>query len=495
MKKSSVLLCLIIAGNIATSKNLTGYWNGVIKVPGKQFRIGFNINQTDKGFIATMDSPDQGVKRVKVSKTSLDNDVVKFILTESQIEYVGNFVGDDSISGTLTQIGHPFSVGLLKGIPDTLVRPQLPKKPHPYYTEDITFTNKKDKIGFSGTLTLPKKTGNFPAVVILSDFGSQNRNGDIADHKPYLVIADYLTKNGIAVLRFDDRGTGESQGDYKTASTLEFKSDVEAALEYLQLRPEVNKQHIGLIGHGEGAVIAPMIASKMIDIDFIVLLAGAGIPGNSLLLKQQESIGVAKNLNKAELAKSVELNKGAYDIIQKSANTDKLKSALKVYFKTALKDTTKNIVAKSVTLNQKLTKQDSIKIHIQDSINVKLAKADSLKKVEFTNKQIEILTSPWMQYFVKYNPALTLEKVKCPVLIYNGARDLQVSPIVNLDAMVAALQKGGNAKYDTKAFPTLNHYFQPSKTGLPSEYGEIEQTFSPQVLDEMTKWINIKIKE
>ena len=342
-----------------------------------------------------------------------------------------------------------FPLNLSKEIAEKekLVRPQEPAKPYSYYEEEVAFENRKAGITLAGTLTLPTKEGVFPAVVLISGSGPQNRDEELMGHKPFLVLSDYLTKNGIAVLRFDDRGISASKGDFKTATSLDFSTDVEAGVAYLQTRKEINKKKIGLIGHSEGGIIAPMVVSRSKNIAFIVLLAGTGIPGDQLLLLQQELIGKDSHISDASLKTVKIINKGAFEIVTKSTNSEQLKIDLTSYIKQALKDN-------------------------PDAINPK-----SMSQDEFIKMQVDQIASPWMLYFIKYNPATALEKVKCPVLAINGEKDLQVPPKENLEAIKRALTKGGNKKVTTIELSNLNHLFQECKTGSPSEYAAIETDF------------------
>ncbi len=316
----------------------------------------------------------------------------------------------------------------------------------------------------AGTLTLPEKDGNFPAVILISGSGPQNRDEELMGHKPFLVLADHLTKKGIAVLRFDDRGTAESTGDFKTATSLDFAGDVESALKYLQTRKEINKNQIGLIGHSEGGIIAPMVAAESNDISFIVLLAGTGIRGDQLLLLQQELIGKASGASDTDLQKAKVINKGAFDIILKSNNIESLETELTNYIKQALID------------------------------NPESEKPAGMSDDDYVKLQVNQLTSPWMIYFIKYDPAPILEKVNCPVLAINGEKDLQVPAKVNLEAIENALEEGGNKNVTTKVLPNLNHLFQECETGSPGEYATIEQTFSPIALAEISNWILNQVK-
>jgi len=466
MKRITLILltnifCLTIFG-----QDISGQWNGALKVQGTQLRIVFNITKTENGINSTMDSPDQGAKGIPTTSTNFENSILKITIANAKIEYEGILGKDNNIVGTFKQGGQSFPMNLSKEIieKEKLLRPQEPTKPYPYYSEDITFENKKAGINLAGTLTLPKKDGVFPVVILISGSGPQNRDEELLGHKPFLVLSDYLTKNGIAVLRFDDRGTALSKGDFKTATSADFATDVEAGIDYLKTRKEINKKKIGLIGHSEGGLIAPMVASKSKDVSFIVLLAGTGIKGDKLLLLQQKLIGKASGISDDDLQKSELINRKAFDIVNKSNNLEQLRTDLTKYIKQQLKD------------------------------NPNAEKPSGMSDDDFVNLQVKQIANPWMQYLIKYNPAPTLEKVKCPVLAINGGKDLQVPPKENLDAIKKALTKGGNKNIKTKELPNLNHLFQECKTGSPSEYVKIEQTFSPIALIEILKWVQRQIK-
>jgi len=466
MKNIALILLMSIYSLTTFGQDITGQWNGALKVQGTQLRLVFNVTKTDNGFSSSMDSPDQGAKDIPTTSTSFQNSVLKITIASAKIEYEGTLGQDNVIVGTFKQGGQSFPMNLSKEIieKEKLVRPQEPTKPYPYYSEDITFENKIVRISLAGTLTLPKKDGVFPVVILISGSGPQNRDEELLGHKPFLVLSDHLTKNGIAVLRYDDRGTGLSKGDFKTATSADFATDVESAIAYLKTRKEINKKKIGLIGHSEGGLIAPMVASKSKDVAFIVMLAGTGIQGDQILLLQQKLIGKASGVSDEDLQKNELTNRKAFDIVNKSTNLEQLKTDLTKFIKQELKD------------------------------NPNSEKPEGMSDDDFVNLQVKQIATPWMQYFIKYNPAQALEKVKCPVLAINGEKDLQVPPKENLEAIKKALTKGGNNKITIKELPNLNHLFQECKTGSPDEYSTIEQTFSPTALTEILKWIKTQTK-
>jgi pimeloyl-ACP methyl ester carboxylesterase len=467
MKK--IITFIVVFGAISTvfSQDISGTWNGILKVQGMQLSLVFHIDKTENGFSSTMDSPDQKAFGIPVTTTSFENSKLKITVANARIEYDGILESDGNINGTFKQSGQTFPMNLSKGKveKEIIKRPQEPQKPYSYYTEDVVFENKLANFNLAGTLSLPTKEGLFPAVILISGSGAQNRDEELLGHKPFLVISDYLTKNGIAVLRFDDRGTAMSKGDFKTATTLDFATDVDAAVQFFLSRKEIDKRKIGLIGHSEGGMIAPIVASKSKNISFIILLAGTGIPGDELLLLQQELIGRVSGISENDLIKIKSTNTEIFDIVKKATNPNQM-----------IKDITDHITK-------------SIKSDPESKI------PDGISESDFIKMQVSQLASPWMQFFIKYNPALTLENVKCPVLALNGDKDLQVPSKENLEAINNALSKGGNKKYITKQMPNLNHLFQECKTGSPQEYSEIEQTISPLALTEILNWIQIQTKK
>ena len=466
MKNLTLVILISLFSLTIYGQDITGQWNGALKIQGTQMRLVFNISQTENSLSSTMDSPDQGAKGIPTTTTSFENSILKITIANAKIEYEGTLGQDNIIVGTFKQGGQSFPMNLSKEKieKEKLVRPQEPIKPFPYYSEDITFENKKVGINLAGTLTLPNKEGVFPVVILISGSGPQNRDEELLGHKPFLVLSDFLTKNGIAVLRYDDRGIAMSKGDFKTATSADFATDVESAIAYLKTRKEINKNKIGLIGHSEGGLIAPMVASKSKDVAFIVLLAGTGIQGDSLLLLQKKLIEEASGVSKEDIQKGQSSNRKVFDIVNKSISLEQLNSDLTIYFKQILKD------------------------------NPNTQKPAEMSDDDFVKLQVKQIASPWMQYFIKYNPATALEKVKCPVLAINGEKDLQVPPKENLEAINKALTKGGNKRVTTKELPNLNHLFQECKTGSPDEYATIEQTFSPIALTEILKWLQTQTK-
>lgn len=461
MKQILLILSLLMVAYAAYTQDITGQWNGLLKVQNTQLRVVFNVTKTDSGYVSTMDSPDQGAKGIPASQTSFENDLLKIEIAMAGIRYEGALTQSNQIVGEFRQSNYSIPLTLTRAVPEKekIIRPQNPVEPYPYYTEEVSIVNPKDSTVLAGTLTLPNQNGIFPVVVLITGSGPQNRNEELMGHKPFLVLADHLTRNGIAVLRYDDRGTAKSTGHFSKATIPILATDVEAAINYLLTRKEIDKKKIGLIGHSEGGAIAPMVAAKRKEVRYIVLMAGPGMRGLELLLLQKELIGRVGGLDEEKLAKDHLAYKGAFDILVNSTDEETLKKDLKEYLLKLMAETPANEKPAGVS----------------DEI--------------FVNLQINQLASPWFQYFLKYDPSQILQKVKCPVLALNGGKDLQVPPRENLSAIKSGLEKGGNKNVTVREYPNLNHLFQECNTGSPSEYGEIQQTISPQVLNEISGWI------
>jgi hypothetical protein len=447
----------------AQQKDISGIWSGKLELPNSmKLTVVFNISKDDSGnYISTLDSPDQGAMGIPTESTTISNDSLLIKIPAVQGFYAGKINYDElKMTGKWSQGG--MSLDFIVNKVDKVElpkRPQEPKEPFPYIAEDITFENKIDSVTLAGTLTFPQEGNNFPALVMISGSGGQDRNEELLGHKPFLVIADYLTRNGIAVLRFDDRGIGKSTGDHSKGTSEDFAKDVLAAVEFLKERKEINKTKIGLIGHSEGGMIASLAAIQSNDVAFIVMMAGLGIPGDSILYLQGELIQRAEGTSEEEIQKSVKLQREVFSLVKNSTDDEKLKTDLRDKFYSEY----------STMTEEEKGKLGDPEVYI--------------------NMQIKTITSPWFKYFLRFDPVPVLEKVKCPVLAINGEKDLQVPPKENLSAIEMALKKGGNNNFEVKMLSGLNHLFQTSTTGRISEYSQNEETISPVALETMLNWI------
>ena len=313
----------------ASAQDISGTWHGKLTVPTGSLTIVFHINQAAQGtYVTTLDSPDQGANGIKTQATSFSDSILTIQIPVIHASYKGKLKSDKTITGTFTQ-GMPIPLNLEKGEASRPKRPQEPQPPFPYKSEEVTVRNEQDGINLAGTLTLPEKGNKFPAVVLVTGSGAQNRDEEIMGHKPFLVIADYLTRNGIAVLRCDDRGTAASQGNHATATNEDFATDTEAAINYLRGRKEINTKKIGIIGHSAGGIIAFIVAAKDPAIAFIVSLAGAGVRGDSLMLKQVEMISKSQGMPDAFWQGTKPSIRNRYAILQQAdKTTDELQKEL-----------------------------------------------------------------------------------------------------------------------------------------------------------------------
>jgi fermentation-respiration switch protein FrsA (DUF1100 family) len=434
----------------AKPSDIDGTWMGSLDTGAVKLRVVFHILNAEDGLTATMDSPDQGMKDLSASSVTRNGASLKIEAKGIGGVFEGTIAADQSsIDGNWSQGGSSLPL-LLKRVKDQaeleLKRPQVPKKPYPYREEEVTYANRTQNVTLAATFTIPQGKGPFAAVLLITGSGPQDRDESLLGHKPFLILSDYLTRHGIAVLRADDRGTGKSTGVFSGATTADFSTDTEAGVAYLKTRPEVDPHKIGLIGHSEGGVIAPMVAARNKDVAFIVMMAGTGVTGDQILPAQAEAIAVASGTNPDEAAKNAAKEKEMLTLVE----TEKDQSVLEKELKEKM--------------------------------------AGDVPDAQI-GMQILQITSPWFRYFLTYDPASALRKVTCPVLAINGSLDKQVLPDQNLPAIRKALDEAGNKRVEIDELPGLNHLFQTAKTGAPTEYAEIEETMSPVALEKITSWI------
>jgi hypothetical protein len=434
----------------APPSEIDGSWLGTIDAGAMKLRIVFKIVNTQDGLTAQMQSPDQTPVWIDATSISRAGSKLTISLKSVGITFEGTLsVALDSIDGSFSQGGNSLPLRL-KRVKDQSAlerhRPQNPVKPYPYREEEVSYTNPAAGNKLAATLTIPPGKGPFPAVLLIVGSGPHDRDESLMGHSPFLVLSDYLTRHGIAVLRADKRGVGKSTGDLDKATTADFAQDAEAGAAYLRTRTEVDPHRIGLIGHSEGGIIAPMVAAEDKKIAFIVLMAGSGVPGDQIIVEQGRLIEEAGGMNKDKAEQNAALEREILTLIE----TEKDPAAL------------------------------------DKQLHAKLAGKLPEGQIE---AQMKVVTSPWFRYFISYDPATALRKVACPVLAINGSLDLQVPPALNLPAIRKALAEGGNQHAEVDELPGLNHLFQTAKTGAVSEYAEIEETISPLALEKMSSWI------
>jgi len=423
-------------------------------------RLRFQLHvshDTDNQLVASLDSLDQSVSGLPAVNVSLKDSAFHFEVPAVAGTYEGTLnAAKNSLDGQWSQTGAEADLTFTRSDqPMELRRPQIPPKPYPYREEDVTFTNPSAKVTLAGTLTLPKGAGPFPAALLVAGSGPQDRDDTTSNHKPFLILSDYLTRKGIAVLRYDKRGIPKSTGSLDDSTTLDLASDAEAALAYLKSRKDIDSARIGIIGHSEGAIIAPYVASRSKMIPWLVLLAAPATKGQDTLLKQSELIARAGNLTEPQITASLSFDEEAYNLVRQEKDLGKL--------------------------NVKLLEL------------VKSTGMDSALPPVALEQQLRTLTSPWFRFFLDYDPLPNLQKTTCPVLALYGQNDLQVPAKVNMPLVQRAFADAGNKNADIRQLAQLNHLFQHSYSGSPAEYAAIEETFAPEALQAISDWLTPRV--
>ncbi len=440
-----------------------GNWEGKLLTQSGDVRVVFNITEEIGKYSITFDIPDRSVTKIPVSIIKLEDDFFQFEVPLIKAYYEGVFDNEENyLNGTWHQNERSLPLILSKiKVSEKLNRPQTPQPPFPYKEVEVSYENKKDGIILSGTLTIPENNEPFPAVILITGSGPQDRDETIFGHKPFWVIADYLTRRGIAVLRVDDRGIGGSTGDFSEATTLDFSEDVLSGVNFLLSRNDIDKTKIGLIGHSEGGLIAPMVAAESDNIAFIIMLAGPALPGDEILLLQAELIAKTHSIPENIIIKSIGLNRMLYDVVKISTDVSDMKVRLR----------------ETITVFISHLNEEEKKIQMFSE--------------EYLLSQIKILTSPWLSFFLKHDPKPFLENISCPVLAIYGEKDIQVPPKENIIALeeIISNSRAQNQYIEILEIDGVNHLFQRAETGSPDEYGLIEETFSQDVLRIMGDWI------
>ena len=444
-KLNIIILLLLFA--VPSFAQIEGYWKGKIDLGMQKLEMAFDISSTENGYSATLDVPAQGAHNIPVDETVFRDNRLQLTMTAMGASYSGE-LKEDIIEGEFSQRGMTFPLNLKRGEKETQqARPQDPQPPFDYRIEEVRFTNAKEGNTLTGTLTIPEGDGSFPAMVLVSGSGQQNRDEELMNHRPFWVIADYLTRNGIAVLRYDDRGVGGSEGEVLNATSMDFSYDAEAAFDYLRNRKEINAAQIGILGHSEGGIINFMVSARRPEVAFLVSLAGSAVDGIQLLKAQQAAILRASGMTEEAIQFSSNANAQMFDII--AASSDRIEA---------------------------------------DSLLRQLVKGWGYSD-ELTEQTVGELASPWMYYFLKYDPTEAIVKTNCPALLLNGSKDLQVVASQNLPAYEKIISEYGKTNMTLHEMPDLNHLFQHCETGSPNEYFNIDETISPEVLEMIVKFV------
>jgi pimeloyl-ACP methyl ester carboxylesterase len=455
MKRTlALLLVLFVALTTAAAEPVQGLWFGTLSFGAKELRLGLRIAQDADGLTGTLDSLDQGSGEIPLSDVTFTDGTLRFAIPKLGASFEGKLDGN-ALRGTWSQRGLslPLSFESVRELP-AVRRPQVPKAPYPYAQEEVVATNAKANVTLAGTLTLPPQGGPVPAVVLISGSGPQDRDQTIFGHKPFLVWADHLTRSGIAVLRVDDRGVGKSTGKREEATTSDYADDVLACVALLKTRKEIDPKRIGLIGHSEGGLIAPIAATRSKDIAFIILLAAPGLTGEEIVNLQSHSMLQSMGANEEQLAAFGALQRTVIGLAKTTADEAELR--------TKLKDVMQKAIAEA-----------------PESARAMYANLDGI-----LDAQIKRLNSPWYRWFLAYDPRPVLRKVTVPILAVNGTKDIQVSATENLAAIRAAAPHATIVEV-----PGVNHLLQTAATGALTEYATIEETIAPVVLKVVGDWI------
>ncbi len=473
MKKKSLSLLFLpfiaISSFAQTNASFIGSWQGKIN-PGVELRVIFHITEDGRGgLVATTDSPDQAAYGIKCDTIIINGEKISIKIRKMGGSFEGRMLNDSTIGGKIIQqIEIPIT--LKKGvIPIERMRPQTPQPPFPYKSEDIEYTNADGSIRYGATITIPAGPGPFPAAILITGSGAQTRDEDIMGHKLFAVLADHLTRKGFILLRVDDRGVGRTTGKFSEATSEDFANDVSTGIDFLLSRPEVNKLKLGMIGHSEGGMIAPMVAIKRKDISFIVLLAGPGVKIIDLMTGQGVAILRSSGVSEPAIAAYGPLYK---QMLGQTLNSPDTGSAIATVKQT--------MEAWVITTEKKLV--------------VELGLDTPEGRNSIVSNLVQPLHSPWFKYFIAFDPQPYLERLSCKVLAINGDKDIQVISQQNLPAIEAALKKSKSPAYLVKELPGLNHLFQTCIKCNLLEYGELEESFSPVALTLISEWLVNNIK-
>jgi pimeloyl-ACP methyl ester carboxylesterase len=456
---AGVLLGLEPGAACAAERDAIGHWQGTLQ---GMLRIVVHVERTaDGGLRATMDSPDQGATGLALDSLVVTEDSLRFELRRVRGGYAARWnATGDTLSGAWTQSGMSLPLVLARTAhPSGPRRSQVVAPPYPYDTLAVAFDNPRAPgVHLAGTLTLPEGRGPFPAVLLITGSGPEDRDETVFGHHPFRVLADHLTRHGIAVLRVDDRGVGGSTGSPERATSEDFASDALAGFTFLRAQPRIDRRRVGLLGHSEGGLIAPLVASRTREVAFIVMLAGPGVRGDSLLLLQGEAARRAQGVTETFLARERAIGRRVYARL---------------------------IAGDSVGVAAAM--QELVDTQLAALPEASRAAAGDPARVAAT--AMRQLWSPWMRYFAAHDPAPVLRRVRCPVLALNGERDVQVTPRENLAGIESALRAGGNRDFTVRELPGLNHLFQECHSCSVAEYAQLEETFAPSALEQVSDWI------
>ena len=470
------LLPLLLTTFFCTSvlaQNITGDWYAILDAMGTELPLNVQISDQNGQLSGTLQSPKQSEARLPLSSISFNGQRLEFANEQLGLSYSGVLDGKE-LRGVFNQAQVDFKLNFYRYRPDgypidegpiTIRKREQDPTDFPYEREQVTFPGGADGVTLAGELTMPSKGKPKAAIVLVSGSGPQDRNsylGSQINHSPFLVLSDYLTRQGYAVLRYDDRGVGESTGDYATATTLDFGADAGAAVKWLRAKKDLKRVPVGIAGHSEGGLIAPYVNAEVEELDFAILLAAPAVPMDSLMLEQRRLVYAAQGAPPVVIQRDEPKLRAAYAFIKESEmlDQDQYVEALYALFEREM---------------------GSLPEALRKSIKDPRA---------FNQQYVGPLSSPWMRRFIAMDPAPYLEKLTIPVLAINGLKDLQVPAEMNLNALSIAMARNENKDATVLPLVGLNHLFQPSETGNVQEYGTIETTFDPTALEVIGAWLS-----
>jgi pimeloyl-ACP methyl ester carboxylesterase len=456
-KPAFITLLLLISSGIFAQEPIVGSWEGTLHIQNKALRIRFRIEASDSLYHSRMDSPDQGAFDLPTTRTSFRDNKLEIIASGLGLFYRGTLL-QDTIEGTLNQGGMPLPLNLYRFVKTAPDRPQTPQEPFPYAAEELLIPAGDGDRVLGATLTLPAGKGPFPAVMLIAGSGPNDRDETVFGHKPFLVIADHLTRQGFAVLRYDKRGVGKSTGNFSTATIEDFANDARAVVNYLKQQEEIDPDRIGLLGHSEGGLVSAMLAAGNRDIAFAVLMAAPGTTGMEIVLDQNQISLTHQGVEPETIEELQKLNRETFGMLLEWKGTEE--------DRTALRDQLSRFWNKLPLL-----------------VRMKV------EKEAFLRSQFNAMTMPGYLSFLRADPSLYLKEVTCPLLALNGEKDTQVPAVKNIRAITSALEIAGNKNVETRIYPGLNHLFQECITGLTDEYAKSEQTLAPVMLNEVGEWL------
>lgn len=473
MLKKTLLVSAILSMfcSNAFSKDLTidGNWKGNIKILGSKLEIIVVIDTESKEEKYSIKLPTQTKKILPLSNFSKENNKIHFDLdTPNGKATFDGVVEKEKMNGKFIQNGleGSFEVERKNNESNEIISKKAETKTEkPYKEEFVTVENNSIKL--AGTLTLPKTGSNFPSIILITGSGPQNRDEELLGFKPFEQIADNFSKKGFAVLRCDDRGVAESTGDFSSATSYDFSTDIEAMLNYLKTRKELNSKKIGLLGHSEGGMIVNLLASRNKDVAFAIMMAGTSVNGKEILESQTDLISKANGATEKEMESNKKLATEIYKLIFSEKTTDK----------------------------DWLSVEEKIKAEIiKEYPNMSKEMKASIKNVdEYANNSAKgilgFYKSKWMLYFIKHEPIQDIEKVTIPVLALFGEKDLQVEAKLNIEAMNKLFKKTKQKNYTIKTLKDANHLFQKATNGSPSEYENLDKKFVDDFFSTMETWL------